>query len=148
MSNEPSAMREVVRVASLEADGGAARLGAGARHAQHLVGRVDGRHVRAGPGEDQRRARRAGADVDRVPAVERSAELRQDARLRLGQQLADRPAEPRAVEGIGHRGIGVDRVAVVIGPGPRGGLGHAALPESVALESGPSRPIASRVRAR
>ena len=49
-------MREVVRVSGLEADGGAARFGARARHAQHLVRRVDGRHVRAGPGEDQRRA--------------------------------------------------------------------------------------------
>ena len=127
----------------------AARFGACPRHPQHLVGGVDGRHARAGAGEDQRGARRCRCPRRSTsPAVERSAELRQDARLRLGQQLTDRPAEPRAVERVGHRGIGVDRVAVVIAPGPRGRLGHAALPESVALSSPPRSGVDRLTRAR
>jgi hypothetical protein len=81
-------MREVVRVTSLEADGGAARS-ARARATRSISSdasmAVTCAPARRGPSA----ARRAGADVDGVPAVERSAELRQDAPCVSASSSAD-----------------------------------------------------------
>ena len=85
---------------------------------QHLARRVDRRDVGASARQQQRRAARAGADVENHAVADRSRSKSASTRAWvLGDELANRPAEPARVEGAGRFRIGVGGVAVVIALG-------------------------------
>ena len=71
-------------------------------------GRVDAGDVRAAARDEQRRAAGAGSDVENRPALDRPDEVGEHPRLRRGDQLADRTAEPAIVEAVGGVRIGVE----------------------------------------
>src|SRR5205807_4674736 len=85
-----------------------------ARDGQHLFGRVDRGHNRRAPSEKERRTPGSSADVEDLPALDPADEVRDHARLRAGDELTDRAAEPLFVERSGGGWIAVDRVAVMV----------------------------------
>ena len=102
-------------VASNELHGDALVGGALSGHVQHILGGVDGGDSGSATRQHQGGASGARADVEDPPIVEAPDHVRHDARLRAGNQLADRPAEAAVLERLRHRRIGVHRIAVMVG---------------------------------
>ena len=136
---------ERVGVARLERDGDALGRGVSARHVEHIFGSIYGRHDAAAAGQEQRRAACPRSHVENAPALDAPDEIGDDAGLHARHDLADRPAEPLAVERPGHRRIAVDLVAVVIGAGR---LSHARSFTTAIDGGGTSAAQACRVRSR
>ncbi len=115
---------------------------------QHLLGRIHAGDPGAAAGHQQRGATGPGPDVENGTRVDAADEVRQHAGLSLGDQLADRSAEPAIVEAACRVGIAVERVAVVIA---RRLLAHATSLTSFTPGTGapgtarraPDRPVAS-----
>ena len=85
-----------------------------------LAGRGQG--VGKGRGKRKRGASRAGSHVQDGLPFDRRKKRGHDLFLCLGDEAANRTAEPKRVECFGHGGIGVDRVAVMIGAPVRSAL--------------------------
>ena len=114
-SNARSRERQPVRVPDLEGRR-RRRAPAARRLATRSISSDASTPVTRRPAARQRERRPpgAGADVEHGPPVDRAEELREHLLLRLGEQRADRAAEPHRVEAVGHRRVGVDAVAVVV----------------------------------
>ena len=118
-----------------------------ARDFEHLSRGIHAGHHRPAPGQQERRATRAGPDVEHARAREARQELDQDLLLRFGQQGADRTAETQLIEPAGVRRIGVHRVAVMVRRRRRG-AGHRAPPATAGSRTSCIFDIASRVFSR
>ena len=116
---------ERVRIAMNEGDRPAGRTRPVARHRQHLLGRVDAGDFPAGPGQQDGRPARAGADVQDGAAADVAGHPEHDRRLRFGDELTDGSAEPPIVEGASGLRVGVDGVAVMIGRHHAASSAHA-----------------------
>ncbi len=82
---------------------------------QHLARCVDGGDRRSAARQQQRRPSGSRADVEDRAVPNRSDERRHRARLRVRHELSDGTAEPPRVEGPRGLGIGVGRIAIVVG---------------------------------
>ncbi len=145
------AVRELERVgvANRKRDG---RLLVGcalAGHGKHRLGRVNARDPGSRARQQQRRAARAGADVEDATVANLADETGEDTRLLSGNQLPDRSAETSIVERPGSRWIGIDGVAVMVA---RGFVLHAtsftSLPGATGASDRARAPQALRVRSR
>ena len=96
-----------MRVAALERNLRALLGRALARHFQHLLRRVDGRDVGAAACHQQRCTAGPGGDIEDRPILNPSDHVREHARLRGRDELANRPAEAALLERTRHGGIGV-----------------------------------------
>ena len=105
--------RQVLRIAAQQADrrgrAGHPRLA----DAQHLARVVEAGDASAARGQGQRRARRAGADVEHGGAGDVAGERGDHARFLFGDELADRAAEAQRVEALGDVRVRVVFDAVV-----------------------------------
>jgi hypothetical protein len=106
---------ECVRIATGELDGGIGLARPPPRDGEHLLRRIDTGYSRTALRECDRRPCGAGADIQNRRAVERREERGENFLLIRREQPSDRTAEAHGVERLGHAGVGVDLIAVVIG---------------------------------
>ena len=82
-------------------------------HGEHLGRGIDARDASTASGQQDGGASGSGTDIEHGQAFERCKRRNEKSLLRVGDERADRPAEPRGVELFGRPGIGVDRIGVM-----------------------------------
>ena len=100
---------------------------------KHFARGIDASDSSAAAGECNRRAACSGADVEDASPADRRQERRDHTFLGFSNQASDRSAEAHRIERFGHRRIGIDGIAVVVGA-RRTRRGHATPPATCGVD--------------